>query len=258
MINLEFEVSREDLQQLSAMLDGEISDESLDRMLERMANEPALRQAWTRFSQIQAAAHRHAQVSFDIDLSDSVAAKLSGAELGKVTKTSSETASIVPFPQVQVSPKAMEETLLEQPTQIKPAQQRVLLDLAPYNGVDRRRVIAEQATKKKGFRQQLLAHLAVAASVASVTVWVQNSFITGPDLVDAAVAPVTMQVEPPANNGVPSVLMNPQGLPMATVGNVSLLSPVQHGQESSTASVEPAVEAHLGDKSKDVPHIEKP
>lgn len=247
MASLDYEVSEEDLQQLSAMLDGEISNEMLDTMLARMAQEPALGAAWTRLSQVQAASHRHVQAGFDLDLSGRIAQKLRSSE------QESTPTPVIPLHKDRTLADILAQSLdakrdsqsnssdlgrgeglslVGSSTEVQTDQ---ILDLHPYNGIERRREAAK-SKQPKSFRQQMLAHLAVAASVASITVWVQNSLIQTPQMADAAPVTENYMVEP-ATGVIPASLRVDQTLPLATVGNGESVAP-QLGAESAVTDGE--------------------
>lgn len=219
MANLGSSVNQEDLQQLSAMLDGEISDEQLDALLERMAQEPALGEAWTRLCQIQAASHRHVQSGFHGDLSGQIAEKLGSS-------TSESTPTPVVHLWAQGSCSARPE-LYSVDSQNDPVNDSL--------GEHLEEGVSSKKEPKKGFRRQMLAHLAVAASVASITVWVQNSLIEQPQMASAPVqemAPVATEA-----GTVPSALRSGQALPLTTVG-----SDLETGAEDATVE---GTDAHV-------------
>lgn len=247
MASLDYKVSQEDLQQLSAMLDGEISDETLDTLLARMAQEPALGAAWTRLSQIQAASHRHVQAGFELDLSAKIAQKLRASE-----------PETVPTPVVQlhkeksskqVLPRALAQSFLQEQCaqEASTTSQNQVLDLSPYKGVERRRE-TQKFSKRKSFKQQMLAHLAVAASVASITVWVQNSLIQTPQMAEVVPLSETLVVEP-TTGVVPASLRIDQTLPMATVGNGVIENQSSSSEFDATNSVTESSDTSLRVKS---------
>lgn len=259
----EYDVSQKDMEILSAMIDGEVSDIELDQMLSRMSNEPKLGQAWTRLSQLQAASHRHAQTGFDIDLSGEIADKLARFEMEQTPtpvisiQSARDKSKISPANDsedavsalVKQSLTARAETVNPSTAAVKAEKKVVKLDL--YDGVERRRNQASGSAaspKKKSLKQQLFAHLAVAASVASVTVWLQNSMF------ETQLASNEVQVQNIASGGsIPASLRQDQNLPMATVGNgTSKLEPVVATPNDGLSEGNVRVESTGGQSTTDV------
>ena len=180
MTGNQFNVSQEDLQLLSAMLDGEISDQELDHLLDRMAHEPALGQAWSRLSQIQAATHHQAQAGLDIDLSQGIAAKLAKEEFEQTPTP------VIPFPEKFAQQEQKSNSNVHQfdlsaklKAQLSPDAEKKQASVAHAASQVLEKSTPAKVSKLKGksFGKQLLAHIAVAASVASITVWVQSDFM---------------------------------------------------------------------------------
>ncbi|HBF06795.1 MAG TPA: hypothetical protein DHW71_00805 [Gammaproteobacteria bacterium] len=180
MTGNQFNVSQEDLQLLSAMLDGEISDQELDHLLDRMAHEPALGQAWSRLSQIQAATHHQAQAGLDIDLSQGIAAKLAKEEIEQTPTP------VIPFPEKFAQQEQKSNSNVHQfdlsaklKAQLSPDAEKKQASVAHAVSqvIEKSSPAKVSKLKGKSFGKQLLAHIAVAASVASITVWVQSDFM---------------------------------------------------------------------------------
>ena len=60
------------IEPVSALMDGEVSDFELRRILDRIENEPELADAWQRYHLISAVMHNEEVASLDIDISSSV------------------------------------------------------------------------------------------------------------------------------------------------------------------------------------------
>jgi len=227
-MNMKKDVSREDLQQLSAMLDGEVSNAELDTMLRRMEHQPELKKAFGQLSRVQAAAHRHAQAGFEIDLSDRIAQKLAspGADQNELKVAT----PVIPFDIVAKSSRdAVDNSYAgveRRRESVSMSGFKAISNSAHENAhVQDSTVQSFAKLRKKGFKKQMLAHLAVAASVASITVWIQNSMMESPSNAVALQSSVQSesQFNTRANSGVlPVGLRSEQVLPMATVGNKSI------------------------------------
>ena len=71
----------QDLEILSAMLDGEASEKEVTKMLGRMEKEPELKAAWQELSILQGMVHHQPQAMTHVDLSEGLSHILRSAEV---------------------------------------------------------------------------------------------------------------------------------------------------------------------------------
>jgi len=182
---------------LCAMLDGEATSKEIDRMLERLKRSSALRATWERLCQGQAIVHKHEQQALHIDLSTQIAARISRDEQASIPTP------IVRFPsdsvraagstnqgsnrQSQEPDSAKRSCSIAALASIRQARRpecaQAQSELSLKMSTAQQRRLAKRSPqwlarwRNRGLKRRLVAHLAVAASVASFTVWTQNQFV---------------------------------------------------------------------------------
>ncbi len=126
-------------ERLSALMDGELSSEELDELLDAVDEEPKLKQLWRSMNVAEGVRLKASQSELDTDISLDVM-----AEIRNLPKDQSEPASeaVIAFPK---GPSTAEKTLSKGPEKIE-----------------------------KGAGHQVFTHLAVAASVAMFTLLIWN------------------------------------------------------------------------------------
>jgi|GEM_PF-3830300 len=210
-------VHQADMQKISAMFDGELSDKEFNIMLKRMEYEPLLKKVWQDYTTLHSSIHHHDQSLLQTDLSHRLANLIGPNAQASHTHGLDENQLITPTPVISFPQGKRTDA---QPTNSGHVPSQTLASTthcanvsgkshqSTHNATTGKKSAKKKDFNKKSWQQHFWAHISVAACVASITVVVQQQWMGSLDSTSPSVA--VSEPLPTADNAKTTQVKLPQ------------------------------------------------